>query len=309
MFLTKIGIFLFFQVKTAIFTHNDGRTSNLLQADGTIPMCYQDVMYNIPITMWLLESYPRNCPLVFVTPTRDMIIKPRHPYVNPSGMVSAPYLQAWVYPRSNLVELVQSLSLLFGNDPPLYSRLPPAPMSSHLPQSTSPFMNPMHTGGQMPPPSMLSSGLHPPVQPTSRPSYPPYQNSQPPPRTDEPSEAYKWSLINTLSDRLHHDTQALMQDRNTEMDRLFNTQVYIFHHNCHFPVHPNQFAQGHLMSVEISFVLVICIAKIYQNWVFRRSHEFFVLIVFSEDSFHSTFRFQFQSFMKSLFSWLSFANR
>ncbi|KAH9560325.1 hypothetical protein CY35_06G099700 [Sphagnum magellanicum] len=215
------------QVKTAIFTHNDGRTSNLLQADGTIPMCYQDVMYNIPITMWLLESYPRNCPLVFVTPTRDMIIKPRHPYVNPSGMVSAPYLQAWVYPRSNLVELVQSLSLLFGNDPPLYSRLPPAPMSSHLPQSTSPFMNPMHTGGQMPPPSMLSSGLHPPVQPTSRPSYPPYQNSQPPPRTDEPSEAYKWSLINTLSDRLHHDTQALMQDRNTEMDRLFNTQALL----------------------------------------------------------------------------------
>ncbi len=239
MFLTKIGIFLFFQVKTAIFTHNDGRTSNLLQSDGTIPMRYQDVMYNIPITMWLLESYPRNCPLVFVTPTRDMIIKPRHPYVNPSGMVSAPYLQTWVYPCSNLVELVQSLSLLFGNDPPLYSRPPPAPMSNHLPQSTSPFMNPMHTGGQMPPPSVLSSGLRPPVQPTSRPSYPPYQNSQPPPRTDEPSEAYKQTLINTLSDRLHHDTRALMQDQNTEMDRLFNTQVCIFHHDCHFPVHPN----------------------------------------------------------------------
>ncbi|CAK9878457.1 unnamed protein product [Sphagnum jensenii] len=215
------------QVKTAIFTHNDGRTSNLLQADGTIPMRYQDVMYNIPITMWLLESYPRNCPLVFVTPTRDMIIKPRHPYVNPSGMVSAPYLQAWVYPCSNLVELVQSLSLLFGNDPPLYSRPPPAPMSNHLPQSTSPFMNPMHTGGQMPPPSMLSSGLRPPVQPTSRPSYPPYQNSQPPPRTDEPSDAYKRTLINTLSDRLHHDTRALMQDRNTDMDRLFNTQALL----------------------------------------------------------------------------------
>jgi hypothetical protein len=117
-------------------------------------MYYQDVKYNIPITIWLLESYPRNAPLVYVTPTRDMIIKPRHPFVNPSGMVSAPYLQGWVYPRSNLVELVKKLSLIFGDDPPLYSRPaqmpvrppPPAPMSHHPPQSPSPFMNPMHTG-------------------------------------------------------------------------------------------------------------------------------------------------------------------
>ncbi|KAH8951996.1 hypothetical protein BDL97_09G061200 [Sphagnum fallax] len=221
------------QVKTAMFTHNDGRTSNLLQADGTIPMYYQDVKYNIPITIWLLESYPRNAPLVYVTPTRDMIIKPRHPFVNPSGMVSAPYLQGWVYPRSNLVELVKKLSLIFGDDPPLYSRPaqmpvrppPPAPMSHHPPQSPSPFMNPMHTGGHMAPTSQSSSSS--PAQPSSRLSYPPYQNLPPPPRTNDPSEAYKQTAINDLSNRLHRDTQALMQERNIEMDGLFNTQALL----------------------------------------------------------------------------------
>jgi ESCRT-I complex subunit TSG101 len=224
-----------------MFTHNDGRTSNVLQADGTIPMYYQDVKYNIPITIWLLESYPRNAPLVYVTPTRDMIIKPRHPFVNPSGMVSAPYLQGWVYPRSNLVELVKKLSLIFGDDPPLYSRPaqmpvrppPPAPMSHHPPQSPSPFMNPMHTGGHMAPTSQSSSSS--PAQPSSRLSYPPYQNLPPPPRTNDPSETFKQTAINDLSNRLHRDTQALMQERNIEMDGLFNTQVCVSFYNCHFP--------------------------------------------------------------------------
>ncbi|WRX12675.1 Ubiquitin E2 variant [Theobroma cacao] len=36
--------------KTATFTHNDGRSVNLLQADGTIPMPFQGVIYNIPLS-------------------------------------------------------------------------------------------------------------------------------------------------------------------------------------------------------------------------------------------------------------------
>ncbi|KAG0459214.1 hypothetical protein HPP92_022342 [Vanilla planifolia] len=40
------------------FTHNDGRTVNLLQADGTIPIVFGNVVYNIPASIWLLERYP-----------------------------------------------------------------------------------------------------------------------------------------------------------------------------------------------------------------------------------------------------------
>lgn len=222
------------QVKTAVFNYNDGRTSNLLQAVGTIPMYYQDVKYNIPITVWLLETYPRQPPLVYVTPTREMIIKPRHPCVDASGVVTSQYIQQWVFPRSNLVELVQNLSLLFGQDPPLYSRPsapvnvrpPPPPPVSYPP----PYLNPIHTGGatmQMPPPV-----LGPPPVASPRLQYPPYHTppAQPQARNDDPQESFKRNAINTLTDRLNNDKQALLQERNNEMDKLFNTQVCNWKH-------------------------------------------------------------------------------
>ncbi|RCW19128.1 LOW QUALITY PROTEIN: hypothetical protein GLYMA_12G025000v4 [Glycine max] len=98
------------RAQTASFTHNDGRSVNLLQADGTIPMTFQGVTYNVPVVIWLAESYPRLPPCVYVNPTRDMIIKRPHPHVNPSGLVSVPYLLNWTYPSSNLSSISFSIS-------------------------------------------------------------------------------------------------------------------------------------------------------------------------------------------------------
>ncbi|KAK9065454.1 hypothetical protein SSX86_014853 [Deinandra increscens subsp. villosa] len=113
--------------KTATFTHNDGRSVTLLQSDGTVPMVFQNVTYNIPVLIWLTETYPRNPPLVFVNPTRDMVIRRSHPFVNQSGLVWIPYLEDWVFPSSNLVDLARDLSSYFGIDPPLYSLPRPNP--------------------------------------------------------------------------------------------------------------------------------------------------------------------------------------
>ncbi|KAK9065452.1 hypothetical protein SSX86_014851 [Deinandra increscens subsp. villosa] len=113
--------------KTATFTHNDGRSVTLLQSDGTVPMVFQNVTYNIPVLIWLTETYPRNPPLVFVNPTRDMVIRRSHPFVNQSGLVWIPYLENWVFPSSNLVDLARDLSSYFGYDPPLYSVPRPNP--------------------------------------------------------------------------------------------------------------------------------------------------------------------------------------
>ncbi|CAH8359853.1 unnamed protein product [Eruca vesicaria subsp. sativa] len=110
---------------------------NHLQADGTIPMIYHGVTYNIPVVIWLLESYPFHPPCVYVNPTPDMIIKQPHAHVNSSGLVSLPYLQNWVYPSSNLVYLVSELSAAFACDPPLYSRRLPD-------QSLSPYHQHVH---------------------------------------------------------------------------------------------------------------------------------------------------------------------
>ncbi|KAK7264104.1 hypothetical protein RJT34_31708 [Clitoria ternatea] len=209
--------------KTATFTHNDGRSVNLLQADGTIPMTFQGVTYNIPVVIWLMESYPRHPPCVYVNPTRDMIIKRPHPHVNPSGLVSVPYLHNWIYPSSNLVDLVLSLSLLFGRDPPLYSQRRPNPnpnpnfqsSSSNLSNSSSGYPQHQHP--------------HPHPTPPSR-TYPPspYASSRPPPpHTEDPTEVFKRNAINKLVEMVHNDVTGLRKTREAEMEGLFGLQAVL----------------------------------------------------------------------------------
>ncbi|KAL1542166.1 protein ELC-like [Salvia divinorum] len=108
--------------KTAVFTHNDGRAVTLLQADGTVPISFHGAAYNIPVLIWLAEPYPIRAPLVFVNPTRDMIIKRPHPFVSPNGVVSIPYIHSWLFPSSNLLELARNLAQFFASEPPLYSQ-------------------------------------------------------------------------------------------------------------------------------------------------------------------------------------------
>lgn len=244
------------QVKTESFTHNDGKACNLLQVDGTIPMYYLEVLYNIPVTFWLLEDYPKKPPRVFVKPTRDMIIKRPHRHVDPSGLVSLPYLHSWMYPRSNLVELVRSLSLVFGQDPPLYSTPVnsfqnlhahnPGAMIGHTPLATSTAtststsmmqpranMNPVHGVGPYPPSTMSqisstssyggsTSNLSP------HHPYPPYRHptasNQAPNRTDPSSDAFRRNAINTLVERAQRDVAEIRKAKEMEMDKLANTQ-------------------------------------------------------------------------------------
>ncbi|XP_010419996.1 PREDICTED: protein ELC-like [Camelina sativa] len=180
--------------KTATFTHNDGRSVILLQADGTVPMPFQGVSYNIPVVIWLLDSYPHYPPCVYVNPTRDMIIKRPHSNVSPSGLVSLPYLQNWVYPSSNLVDLAAHLSAAFSRDPPLYSqRRPPPPQPQPSPSIGSGYSR------------------------SSRLFTPPHQ-------TDDAAEVYKKNAINKLVDRVHCDLVLMRSAREVEAEGLLSLQ-------------------------------------------------------------------------------------
>ena len=55
---------------------------------------FSGVTYNIPVQLWLQERHPYVPPLVFVTPTSTMEIKPS-PHVDTSGKVYLPYLHEW----------------------------------------------------------------------------------------------------------------------------------------------------------------------------------------------------------------------
>lgn len=60
----------------------------------------QGVKYNIPVAIWLPERYPLAGPLAYVVPTPDMVIKPRHSFVDASGAALPLQGQrvAWCWP-------------------------------------------------------------------------------------------------------------------------------------------------------------------------------------------------------------------
>ncbi|CAL4886188.1 unnamed protein product [Urochloa decumbens] len=208
--------------KAALFTHNDGRAAHLLQADGTIPIHHAGASYNLPAVIWLPEPYPRSPPLVFLSPTRDMVIKPHHPLVDRSGLVAnAPYLRSWVFPSSNLVDLVRSLSHLFGLDPPLFTRNAPPPTaalqpSNPLPQPQPPRVAPSHS--QSPSPSYRLGGF--PASPQLAPR---------PPPTEDPAEVFKRNAVAKLVDMAYADAAALRTAREAEVDALFAVQAELRH--------------------------------------------------------------------------------
>ncbi|KAL6772011.1 VPS23 [Auxenochlorella protothecoides x Auxenochlorella symbiontica] len=161
------------KVKVDDYTHHTGRTQSLLLLEGTIPMYYQTVKYNIPVAVWLPEQFPLAPPIVYVVPTPDMMIKPGHSVVDPSGSVASLYLENWLYPGSNLRILAEDMSICFGSDPPLFTKPPGwTPDGAHKPglrPSPSPRPLPAVTaGGPAPQP------VPPPPPPTSEPE--PFHN-------------------------------------------------------------------------------------------------------------------------------------
>lgn len=57
-------------------------------------MPYKGNTYNIPVNIWIHSDYPTQAPIVLVTPTKDMQIKPSK-IVDGNGRVYLPYLHEW----------------------------------------------------------------------------------------------------------------------------------------------------------------------------------------------------------------------
>ncbi|XP_061078485.1 tumor susceptibility gene 101 protein [Conger conger] len=92
---------------------------------GTVPACFIGKEYNIPVCLWLLDSYPKDPPVCFVKPPKEMMIV-RGQYTDANGQIDLPYLQEWTYPQSDLLGLIQVLTVVFGEEPPVCVRPPNA---------------------------------------------------------------------------------------------------------------------------------------------------------------------------------------
>uniref|UniRef100_A0A8C1VAF5 Tumor susceptibility 101a n=1 Tax=Cyprinus carpio TaxID=7962 RepID=A0A8C1VAF5_CYPCA len=100
------------------FVFNDGTARTLVGLTGTIKVFYEGKRYNIPVSLWLKESYPRTAPICYVKPTPEMVIvTSRH--VSSDGEILMPYLDEWRHTQCDLHSLIQVMKAVFSEVPPL----------------------------------------------------------------------------------------------------------------------------------------------------------------------------------------------
>uniref|UniRef100_A0A8B9Z7Z4 Tumor susceptibility 101 n=1 Tax=Buteo japonicus TaxID=224669 RepID=A0A8B9Z7Z4_9AVES len=184
---------------------NDGSSRELMSLSGTIPVPYRGNTYNIPICLWLLDTYPFNPPICFVKPTSSMTIKTGK-HVDANGKIYLPYLHEWKYPQSDLLELIQVMIVVFGEEPPVFSR--PTASSSYPPYQA--------TG---PPTTSYVPGI-----PGGISNYP--AGSTPNPSRDGTisEDTIRASLISAVSDKLRWRMKEEMDRAQAELNALKRTE-------------------------------------------------------------------------------------
>lgn len=74
--------------------YENGASALLLHLSGTLPVTFRGTTYRFPIALWVPHGYPQEAPLVYVTPTEGMAVRPGQ-HVDPQGKIYHPYLVGW----------------------------------------------------------------------------------------------------------------------------------------------------------------------------------------------------------------------
>jgi len=237
------------------FMFNDGRERDLLHLQGTIPVPYKGQTYNIPISLWLLDTHPYHAPLAFVKPTPDMQVKVSK-HVDAAGKIYLPYLHEWAHPNSDLLGLVQICIVTFSEQPPVYAKpkqpqnlpypihtpqYPPTgypPQPGYPPQTTGYGAQPGYPtqGGGYPPyptPGYPQAGGYPPSNtgyPPGGGGYPPYPPStqsgpaRPGTASSISSEHIKASILSAVEDKVRRRLREDFSQNQAECESLRRTQ-------------------------------------------------------------------------------------
>ncbi|RCI12505.1 hypothetical protein L249_0602 [Ophiocordyceps polyrhachis-furcata BCC 54312] len=162
--------------RTDVHTFFDGTSALLLHLSGTIPVVFRGSTYRFPLSIWVPHAYPREPPLVYVTPTQSMVVRPGQ-HVDPQGQVYHPYLARWsdFRDKSTLEDFLAVLTDVFAKEPPVVSRQAPRPVqverSTPPPPPPVPPLPPEMASNQ--PRHIVSNEQQPPLLP------PKPQDSQP----------------------------------------------------------------------------------------------------------------------------------
>ncbi|KAH7030708.1 UEV domain-containing protein [Microdochium trichocladiopsis] len=147
--------------RTDAHTFDNGVSALLLHLSGTIPVVFRGTTYRFPVAIWVPHAYPREPPLVYVTPNEAMMVRPGQ-HVDPQGRVYHPYLTAWpgFWDKSSVADLLAILRDVFAKEPPVVARpqgpsqtqpgiqaqAPAAPTPPPIPPHPSATASPSHQG-------------------------------------------------------------------------------------------------------------------------------------------------------------------
>ncbi|MBN3318477.1 UEVLD enzyme, partial [Atractosteus spatula] len=103
------------------YTFSDSSQKDLLKLVGNIPVSYQGRSYNLPILLWLLDSFPFTPPICLLRPTPSMMIRVGK-HVDARGRIYLPYLHNWDHPASSVNGLLSEMIAKFEEEPPLCTK-------------------------------------------------------------------------------------------------------------------------------------------------------------------------------------------
>ncbi|KAL2022256.1 hypothetical protein VTK56DRAFT_5866 [Thermocarpiscus australiensis] len=207
--------------RTDVHTFPNGTSALLLQLSGTIPVQFRGTTYRFPITVWVPHAYPREAPLVYVTPTETMMVRPGQ-HVDPQGLVYHPYLAGWptFWDKSTILDFLAILRDVFAKEPPVVARQQtrPPPPQQHTP--TPPPVPPLPpdlsprpaSQAQSPAPEEVPKPPQPPPKPgiPSRPQQQPFPTPSqtagspappPPPKVGMPANQYGLEVPRTTQEQ------------------------------------------------------------------------------------------------------------
>uniref|UniRef100_A0A8C1I2W9 Tumor susceptibility 101b n=1 Tax=Cyprinus carpio carpio TaxID=630221 RepID=A0A8C1I2W9_CYPCA len=212
------------------YVFNDGSTKELLSLTGTVPVSYRGNVYNIPICLWLLDTYPYNPPICFVKPTSAMMIKTGK-HVDANGKIYLPYLHEWKPPQSELLGLIQVMIVVFGEEPPVFSR-----PTTQAPYPAFPAAGPPNSEHRLASDRFDSVGFQGYPYPAVGPGYPTTSGSSlytpassvttvGPTRDGTIGEdTIRASLVSAVSDKLRRRMKEEMDRAQAELDALKRTE-------------------------------------------------------------------------------------
>lgn len=113
-------------VSLGTFSPPSAAPQRLVYVGGTVQITYRAVRYNIPVRLWIMSYYPAGPPVVYVRPTENMCVNPKHDDVDAHGQVHIAELMAWDPARSSLPAVIERMVVVFSVRPPVYARPRPA---------------------------------------------------------------------------------------------------------------------------------------------------------------------------------------